>query len=1297
MTNENVKVGVTALILISKFSNFQSNKFMQLRTFYFLLLLVLAQQATAQTNTNKRYQGLLWEISGKGTARPSYLYGTMHVPEKLVYNLSDSFFIALRHCDYVSLETDHNVWQEFMQKMKEDNETFGYAENGGFSTRNNYNNYTDLYGQSFKLEAPDTRLFEAMFAYKPVMANEFLYRSNGFGEDFEEDTYLDLFIFQAGKKLGKQVIGLETMDGSYESVTRARIPDDDEKEEYNPYGGKYINPNSIRDAYRKQDLNALDSLNSIMSPGKNFRKWMLEERNIVMANGIDSIAKMGKNMFSAVGAAHLAGDIGVIEQLRNRGYTVRAVQFSFDTDKKNMADIEKIRYPVKLTQQWSNDSVWSAEAPSKFYTTSEAWRIEQSLCADMCNGAYYAVYRLKTNGLWTGQTPEYISTRIDSIIYEKIPGKIQERKRFTSPFPGHDITTKTRRGDIQRYKIMITPSEVIMFIMGGNGDYVSGKEGDQFFNSIQLNPLKSITQEKETLIEPKPGNIKVKFPVSTFINTSTDKKATELYIAGQEKNPDNGYYFLTRVSYHDTEYIEEDTFELNIICEKIAEQFTKTKPTLTPGQIVPYPTQTFSFQSDKDKSYYFGKVVIDGPQYYLMGCRNTTGKSPDAFFNSFELKPSTWPEGWMEKKDTSGEYTVMVPKAEEKQPSQLYQNLKKIGEEIAKKARAKYGDNGDYDFYGKNYSDQIVSQQTGEKVFVNSYPYSSRVFPDKDSLKRSTDTYVSANKQMMIKSSKIEAKGDTMIVMTYEVVDTNSNRGILQKIFLTNKRRYSLMANINTDAPPSAFINKVFETFQPMDTSLRHAIEFGGRDIRFLDNIYAADSLVRKKALSEMRGFNWIEYKKEDFGLLKSLITHPDFDKLKFTDKEYLLASITAGKSPEALPFIKNFYYTHADSARYQSVALKNIPRLRSKEAFKTLFELLLAKRPYMDYSHINAIYYTLQDTLELTRHFVSDLVQLSQREEHTNKVEKLLFEMVSKGLIKPKSYKALKSKLLADQYYALSQSRFNEEVMHDQSYTDYRYGGGGYGGNYNRYNRPYYDENGGYDSEEGANIPLQLLMTFYKEDKEVQALFQEMLAKGNKQIQLDVINLFASAEIPVSSSILEPLSKSDETRFGLYSALVKGGIQDQYKSWFSDSIALVRSYILKGIPAEEIDSVRFISKSKSVIDKKQAFIYFFDVKRKKSKDWVLNYVTLPTDYGLKPAKSKNSDNSLLGGSDNDYYGDLYANGYDPNARLFQVQVEGNLTNDKDKQTFIAKKVGEIRFSGRNRYRSARNSYYDEY
>ena len=54
-------------------------------------------------------------------------------------------------------------------------------------------------------------------------------------------------------------------------------------------------------------------------------------------------------------------------------------------------------------------------------------------------------------------------------------------------YKGIDITNKTRRGDIQRYNIFITPFEIIVFKMSGTGDYVkNGDEAKRFFGSIQL-------------------------------------------------------------------------------------------------------------------------------------------------------------------------------------------------------------------------------------------------------------------------------------------------------------------------------------------------------------------------------------------------------------------------------------------------------------------------------------------------------------------------------------------------------------------------------------------------------------------------------------------------------------------------------------------------------------------------------------------------------------------------------------------------------------------------------------------
>ena len=52
---------------------------------------------------SRMYQGLLWEISGNGLDKPSYLYGTMHVSKKVAFHLSDTFFIALKNVDKVAL------------------------------------------------------------------------------------------------------------------------------------------------------------------------------------------------------------------------------------------------------------------------------------------------------------------------------------------------------------------------------------------------------------------------------------------------------------------------------------------------------------------------------------------------------------------------------------------------------------------------------------------------------------------------------------------------------------------------------------------------------------------------------------------------------------------------------------------------------------------------------------------------------------------------------------------------------------------------------------------------------------------------------------------------------------------------------------------------------------------------------------------------------------------------------------------------------------------------------------------
>ncbi len=70
----------------------------------FILFIFSSNTFFAQAAMSKNYPSLLWEITGNGLKKTSYLYGTMHVSDKVAFNLTDSFFVAIKSCDAVALE-----------------------------------------------------------------------------------------------------------------------------------------------------------------------------------------------------------------------------------------------------------------------------------------------------------------------------------------------------------------------------------------------------------------------------------------------------------------------------------------------------------------------------------------------------------------------------------------------------------------------------------------------------------------------------------------------------------------------------------------------------------------------------------------------------------------------------------------------------------------------------------------------------------------------------------------------------------------------------------------------------------------------------------------------------------------------------------------------------------------------------------------------------------------------------------------------------------------------------------------
>lgn len=1208
--------------------------------------------------------GLLWEISGKGISKPGYLYGTMHVSEKLVFNLSDTFFIGLRNVDMVALETDHDEWQEFTDNINGDGEEDLFAYRPTFGGRRNYQN---LYNEGFRFPAPENDMLGAILSSKPMMTNEFLYRSNTYRQEYEEDTYLDLFIFQAGRKLGKKVIGLETIEGSYEAAVRAQIPDDEEKK--NNYYRGYYDPSKMEEAYRNQDLSLLDSLNKLVSPGKNFQRWMLDERNIVMANRIDSILQSGTSLFSAVGAAHLPGEMGVILLLRQKGYTVRPVKFTNFNGNKDKEIIEKMRYPVQLSAQWSVDSSWSAEAPGKFWPTANYRGFEQHLCADMNNGAFYAVYRMETNGWWAGQSPAYIADRLDSIIYEKIPGKIQARKRLNEPFPGHEITTRTRRGDVQRYKIFVTPFEVLMFTTGGNGDYSLGEEADRFLNSIRFSEKITTVRREPTTLRPPQGGFKITFPASLLANTTANKKANKFFAATIDP-VDTAFYFLYRTEYHDWSFIEEDTFELNIIGEKIAEQFTKKHPQMNLLAESPYPTQDVSFRADHDSSWYHVRLVVDGPHYYMLGCRNKTADAPVKFFESFNIEPNRYPDGWKWTNDTTLDFRVKELPKEEKPRKAYLDKLKKIVEEGWRKRNRLYDDDEDTGFdWRKNGSRTLKSPLTGEEVSIRSTEFlPGGAAPTRDSFELETKKTMTRNGRMALKEHRWESFGDTMFVGHFLIQDTNSTRGIRAKVIVTDYRMYTLTATVNLQAPESEFIRSAFTSFTPTD-SITGPLRFGERDIAFLQKIYSPDTLESSAALTELRKSWTVDFEPQDFPALKTAIENPGFKNLKYNDRGILLNAVGKTKSPAAVPWLRGFYLTNQDSARHQAIVLKTLAILQTKESFKALLDLWLEHPVYMRDGR-SQIMYNFYDTLELTAQLFPDMLKLADIESNRDDVLSLLNVLVKKGMAKPKTYAYLKPALLRQTAWHLSRIQVQEEEKRSSK------NGNGEYGSYDYYN---YDGN---TAESSMERNFNLLAPFLKKDADVKSLVERAIRYGDKPTQMLAYSLYLQHDIPVPAEKLKPFSEDDKTRYPFFAQLAKVKKLRTYNAWFGDTIALARSYVMQIAERRGVDSIRFISKHKTVLNNKPATLYFFDIKSKDEKDWGLANVIMPKDFSYIVKEEDEGFNTEEEYPSYEYYGSSYGYGRGP-SRQIMLELRG-----KEKEEYIRKKIGESRFANRERYSS---------
>src|SRR6185295_8544417 len=305
----------------------------------------------------------------------------------------------------------------------------------------------------------------------------------------------------------------------------------------------------------------------------------------------------------------------------------------------------------------ADDGLFKVDIPGKFYKFGDDASLDQRQYADMANGSYYMVTRVMTNAWMWGHTIDDVYKTIDSLLYENVPGKIITKANIVrNGYRGFAITNKTRRGDVQRYNIFVTPFEIIFFKMSGTGDYVkNGDEADRFFNSIQFKEYKpSIDPAASSWkkYSPSYGGFSAELPHDPFIGNDGS------WIFDAEDKAANAQYRIIRTDIHNYSFVEEDTFDLSLMDESFAaSEFIDTQVSRKQITYKGYPALECRYLGN-DKSVYLTRFIIQGPHYYTLVAhgKQVTPRMQN-FLNSFEFKPFSYPDA-RERRDTSLYFTV---------------------------------------------------------------------------------------------------------------------------------------------------------------------------------------------------------------------------------------------------------------------------------------------------------------------------------------------------------------------------------------------------------------------------------------------------------------------------------------------------------------------------------------------------------------------------------------------------------------------------------------------------------------
>lgn len=295
-----------------------------------ILPLVLVGTALAAEPAAPTAKPLLWRIEGE---TPSYLFGTIHLPDARVVVLPEVVQRAFDGADAVFTEVELDPANQLAAMSKvtlpagQDLKTLAGEEL--------FSRFVRAFTAGLGADLPPAAV-EAMGAQfsrmKPWAAMVQVGLVEYLPDLMAGRQPMDVMLYSMATEMGKETGGLETVDEQisyFEALTteeQVRLLKStlDELDEAKARGQSLTKP--LVEAYLAGDTHALlQELSRSMEKERELKAKLLSklltERNVILAERIVAkrAAHAGKVCFFAVGALHIAGEEGIPDLLRKKG------------------------------------------------------------------------------------------------------------------------------------------------------------------------------------------------------------------------------------------------------------------------------------------------------------------------------------------------------------------------------------------------------------------------------------------------------------------------------------------------------------------------------------------------------------------------------------------------------------------------------------------------------------------------------------------------------------------------------------------------------------------------------------------------------------------------------------------------------------------------------------------------------------------------------------------------------------------------------------------------------------------